>query len=598
MTNKPETKREYNRQGTSTNARWTTRAGTSLKAIVGDLGIGLKLLPDVRWFRVETNLPDELFEAFDVKRKEPAKLELQPFTNKKINRYVVWQFIRLRDYRKKGRKFNPVAYWRVGWRLMRSRSFQVMALNSILNGWYKKYPYFQILKIMDEVDTIVRKKKTWMEFARVYIPKSNNKWRPLGCPTPAWRIFLHMYTLLLQMAINPWIKPNQHAYVPGRGVLTAWQQIVRLLGKGRDIYEFDLKGFFDNVNTKAVLDHLHQDFAYPYDEQVWAAQLFRSTPKLPKEELLDETAVHRRRLQHQMFEVTIRTRPEMDPFTHPSVRKSKIRQWEQDKIRKNLTPGLPQGAPFSPLLSILPLQYVVDGWTVLYADDGLQFVERGSKTPRWDEENARYAGVIKNEEKSGWVLKDGVWLRPLVFLGMEYDGKTFRARTRGGATLEWDDSHRFLNWLAENWRTLSPQRQGKSTDITYRQNLEENFRESFEVFKDRNPDWEEDFKSRFLGFMFSRLQGNDWNPETSLEFELRYTKNSLLDQQLAGFMRRKCIRERITLYNSSSFAVSCLLRDRTVDYNLRRGRLHTISHVGIRLLREWRINRLIRWCFT
>jgi len=43
---------------------------------------------------------------------------------------------------------------------------------------------------------------------------------------------------------------------------------VRLLGKGRDIYEFDLKGFFDNVNTKAVLDHLYQDFAYPVEEQV------------------------------------------------------------------------------------------------------------------------------------------------------------------------------------------------------------------------------------------------------------------------------------------------------------------------------------------
>jgi len=77
---------------------------------VRDLGIGLKLLPDVRWFRVETQLPDELFGAFQVKRKEPAKLEVVPFTNRKINRYVVWQFIRLRDRRKKGPKFDPIAY--------------------------------------------------------------------------------------------------------------------------------------------------------------------------------------------------------------------------------------------------------------------------------------------------------------------------------------------------------------------------------------------------------------------------------------------------------------------------------------------------------
>jgi len=83
---------------------------------------------------------------------------------------------------------------------------------------------------------------------------------------------------------------------------------------------------------------------------------------------------------------------------------------------------------------------------VLYADDGIQFVERGLKRdPRWDVDNAEYAGVMLNEEKSGWVVRDGKWLKPLVFLGMEYDGVTFRAKTRNGATLEWDDSHRFLN---------------------------------------------------------------------------------------------------------------------------------------------------------
>jgi len=80
------------------------------------------------------------------------------------------------------------------------------------------------------------------------------------------------------------------------------------------------------VNTEAVLDHLHQDFAYPYDEQVWAAQLFRSSPRLPKEELLDETVVHRRRLEHQMFEETYRNGPQFDPFTHPSVRRAKRQQ--------------------------------------------------------------------------------------------------------------------------------------------------------------------------------------------------------------------------------------------------------------------------------
>jgi predicted Zn-ribbon and HTH transcriptional regulator len=38
------------------------------------------------------------------------------------------------------------------------------------------------------------------------------------------------------------------------------------------------------------------------------------------------------------------------------------------------------------------------------------------------------------------VKRDGEWIRPLKFLGLEYDGKRdkLRARTRGGSTLEYD----------------------------------------------------------------------------------------------------------------------------------------------------------------
>lgn len=57
----------------------------------------------------------------------------------------------------------------------------------------------------------------------------------------------------------------------------------------------------------------------------------------------------------------------------------------QGRIKKNLTPGLPQGAPFSPLLSILPLQKVVTDDTIMYADDGIIFTPPGSEVPTFDE---------------------------------------------------------------------------------------------------------------------------------------------------------------------------------------------------------------------
>lgn len=89
----------------------------------------------------------------------------------------------------------------------------------------------------------------------------------------------------------------------------------RLKG-GEDIYEFDLKGFFDNVDTKAVMDVLYRDYGLPYDELVWFAHLLRSTPKLPEERLLDETAIELKKKEHENFKKVMMTLPERTKYRH------------------------------------------------------------------------------------------------------------------------------------------------------------------------------------------------------------------------------------------------------------------------------------------
>jgi hypothetical protein len=73
-----------------------------------------------------------------------------------------------------------------------------------------------------------------------------------------------------------------------------------------------------------------------------------------------------------------------------------------DKIKpyRDQTPGLPQGAPISPILTILPLNEIIDEDTIMYADDGIKFPAKGTSI-ELDSRFEDYTGISYNEEKSG-----------------------------------------------------------------------------------------------------------------------------------------------------------------------------------------------------
>jgi hypothetical protein len=47
-------------------------------------------------------------------------------------------------------------------------------------------------------------------------------------------------------------KGNQHAYLPGKGVISAWETLFTLLHTEPNIYEADFKGFFNNVTHEGI----------------------------------------------------------------------------------------------------------------------------------------------------------------------------------------------------------------------------------------------------------------------------------------------------------------------------------------------------------
>lgn len=75
---------------------------------------------------------------------------------------------------------------------------------------------------------------------------------------------------------------NQHGFLPNRGTLTAWRDVLLKAINAPDIYEYDYKGFFDNVNSTKVLNWLAEK-GLP---KTWVLKLrviAHSAPKLPKE---------------------------------------------------------------------------------------------------------------------------------------------------------------------------------------------------------------------------------------------------------------------------------------------------------------------------
>lgn len=211
------------------------------------------------------------------------------------------------------------------------------------------------------------------------------------------------------------------------------------------------------------------------------------------------------------------------------------------------------------------------------------------------------ANIFINEDKSGPVKLGGAWLRPLKFLGMEYDGnkQTFRASTRKGATLEFDSlravhaymhSQRGLNGLTfpetrpgsgQTWNSPSDMEttfknmggqaivkvlgdlhsEHPASEETWRE-LPSDLRKIVTEGKIRWP-WEKLFKSSAYGFFMSRMQSDEWVSTIEQDFNYTFTEKSWAAVRGPEFSDYYKL-GRIDIFNSSSFAPMCLLMD--LDY--------------------------------
>lgn len=446
-------------------------------------------IPAVKSFVVKPGRDNTVLNNTGLERKLPSMKSHETHEgNNKMNRYMEFKILSMKKALAAGK---PEIYWAMALKEMKnSTAFRTSAFNTVAKGWYKQYPKGEILRTLVAIEKILSQNEQDLKYFRVEIPKGsledikkfyeNNpkgtwpgKTRPLGVPTLAWRVVLHLWNGFLTIFLEEELKRFNHAYMPGVGTNTAIKDWIQKVLPSPYVYEFDIKGFFNNVslsNTNRLLEErgmptrpreliysilknapknmsIWENQSTDYDRSLVARNFYKSTGTLtPHEWIANLKGIFRN--------------------PKPALREKLALQWVTEIIldgqgRKDfdfslplwdngLSPldallqessatdkGLPQGAAPSTILALLALAEwhkeleKKDIKLLMYADDGFLYSNQAFEP--FPPEGFEFA-----ENKSRWLKRVEEEVQETKFLGVTYTFFTelLKGTTRSGKTLE------------------------------------------------------------------------------------------------------------------------------------------------------------------
>lgn len=517
-------------------------------------------LPNVKTFRVVIQGKRLPLEKIGITKSVKSHLEIEKYKNKRINRWFEHQIIRLIKYRKEER------YWTLAKILLTNKVFYVVHLNKVIPTWYRQSHMRDPIILFKKIKRISKEFSGNVDFRRVYIPKNETDFRPLGVPTPEWRIYLSMLNTILIIWLEPYWHVSQHGYFPRKGTLTVWREIFKKINSP-DIYEFDLKQFFSSVN----IQHLSSILRKRNMPKWWVEyieNINKSKPKLQEKDKVDESATR----EAQELEAGILNREQRwyQPVRE-FIKANGAELWKQLVMEDtggfslyheyemvqlqaalfasfpetptselvgetgfhSVTESLPQGGSISPTLSVQVLKWIFEyeASPTMYADDGIIFGK-----PKLDHPKYKAAGIVFHSAKSGWVKQAGRWLKPLKFCGLVYDGNR-----------------------DELWSETK-----KGNYLLIKKNELKRIQKASEWFISTGPNhksqtWHTLFLSRISGFVQAALYNGTYELSSNWEkWKIDRCSTSWLASKSAKRIFKKA-RIKPTLYNASSLASRWLL---------------------------------------
>lgn len=184
--------------------------------------------------------------------------------NSQGNQYLRRQYERLRVLRK---QLKIRAYWKLAWTLMsKSLSFRIACLNSWQSRWYKTYSFTELQRMFKSLNKILNLTERTTQIYNVWIESPKGKWRQLGVPKKAWRLYLHMLNIFITFIYEPHLpSENYEGFIYNRGCKSWWESVIwsNLLNRYSCLIEVDLSSAFPNLNRETLRKSLISDGLIP-----------------------------------------------------------------------------------------------------------------------------------------------------------------------------------------------------------------------------------------------------------------------------------------------------------------------------------------------